>query len=324
VRKLKSEFSVVMQLFCILLLMFSMDANSATNSPMTIAVPFGAGSATDISARYLSQRITMRTGQPVIVENRAGGNGLIGVQYAKTLPGNGNSLMLTSNTTQAANPSLYHKLSYDPKADFIPITGIVIGGVLLVINPQLSVNSVQELIKLARSKPGKLTFGSGNSTSQAGGELFKKLAGIQMTHVPYKSIPAAISDLLGGQIDMLFTDPISVQAMVRSGKLRAIGVSSKQRIPGFEDIPTIAEQGVRNYELSGWIAAYAPKGTPPQEVARLNKLIKDILREKESIEFFDSRGWRIIANSSAELAAFQAAEAAKWKDLVQFSGMEVQ
>jgi tripartite-type tricarboxylate transporter receptor subunit TctC len=313
-----------MQMLFIILLMFSVGANAATESPMTIAVPFGAGSATDISARYLSQHITARTGQPVIVENRAGGNGLIGVQYAKTLPGNGNSILLTSNTTQAANPSLYRRLPYDPKADFIPITGIVIGGVLLVINPRLNVNNVQELIKLARSKPGSLTFGSGNSTSQAGGELFKKLADVQLTHIPYKSIPAAVTDLLGGQIDMLFTDPISVQSMVRSGKLRAIGVSSKQRIPGFEDIPTIAEQGVPKYELSGWIAAYAPKGTSPQEVAKLNKLIRDILKEKESVEFFGSRGWRIIANSSNELADFQAAEAEKWKDLVKFSGMEVQ
>jgi tripartite-type tricarboxylate transporter receptor subunit TctC len=291
---------------------------------MTIAVPFAAGSATDISARFLAQHITARTGQPVIVENRAGGNGIIGVQYAKSLPANGNSLMLTSNTTQAANPSLYHKLPYDPKADFVPITAIVIGGVLLVTNPQLPLKNVQDLITLARGKPGKLTFGSGNSTSQAGGELFKRLTGVQMTHVPYKSIPSAISDLLGGQIDMIFTDPISVQSMVRSGKLRAIGVSTAQRIPGFEDIPTIAEQGVRGYELSGWIAAYAPRGTPPQEVARLNKLVKDILREKESVEFFGSRGWRVIPNSSEELAAFQAAEAAKWKELVQFSGMEVQ
>jgi len=291
---------------------------------MTIAVPFGAGSATDIAARYLAQHITGRTGKAAIVENRAGANGIIGVQYAKSLPADGSSLMLTSNTTQAANPSLFKRLPYDPVADFKPVTTIVVGGVLLVVNPQLNARNVQELIKLAKSRPGKLTFGSGNSSSQAGGELLKKLGGLQMTHVPYKSIPAALSDLLGGQIDMVFADPIAVQAMVKSGKLRAIGVTSRKRIPGFDDIPTIAEQGLPDYELSGWIAAYAPRGTPPQEMVRLNRLLTDILKEKESVDFFGSRGWRNIANTSEELAGFQEKEAARWKVLVEFSGMEVQ
>lgn len=320
----KTTKLVLFRVLCISLLASSSLAIGGTNQPMTIAVPFAAGSATDIAARYLAQHITANSGQAAIVENRAGASGLIGVQYAKSLPAGGNSLMLTSNTTQAANPSLFHKLPYDPIADFKPVTTIVIGGVLLVTNPQLPAKNVQELIRLAKSKPGKLTFGSGNSSSQAGGELLKKLGGIQMTHVPYKSIPAAISDLLGGQIDMVFADPIAVQSMVKAGKLRAIGVTAKERIPGFEDVPTIAEQGLPDYELSGWIAAYAPKGTPPRDVMRLNKLITDILKRKESIDFFGSRGWRVIANSSEELAGFQAKETAKWKELVEFSGMEVQ
>ena len=297
-------------------------AQSFPNKPVRFVVPFGAGTTTDLAARFIAKHFTDITKQPVVVENKAGANGFIALQYVLSQPADGYTIVIGTNTTHAANASLFKKLPYDPVADFVPISGVIVGGVVLAVSPTLGVNNVQELIALAKQRPGKLTFGSGNSSSRAGGEVMKDLGGINILHIPYKTLPMAITDVIGGQIDMVFGDAPAVMPLVRSGKLRALGVSTRARMPGYETIPTIAEQGVAGYEVSGWLGAFAPKGTPADVAERLNQLIAGIMRTPEAAKYFGENAWTPIPGSREDLAAFQRAELARWARLVKSAGIE--
>lgn len=297
-------------------------AQSFPNKPVRFVVPFGAGTTTDLAARFIGKHFTDITKQPVVVENKAGANGFIALQYVLSQPADGYTIVIGTNTTHAANASLFKKLPYDPVADFVPISGVIVGGVVLAVSPSLGVNNVQELIALAKQRPGKLTFGSGNSSSRAGGEVMKDLGAINILHVPYKTLPMAITDVIGGQIDMVFGDAPAVMPLVRSGKLRALGVSTRARMPGYETIPTIAEQGVTGYEVSGWLGAFAPKGTPVDVAERLNQLIAGIMRTPEAAKYFGENAWTPIPGSREDLAAFQRLELARWSRLVKSAGIE--
>lgn len=297
-------------------------AQAFPNKPVRFVVPFGAGTTTDLAARFIAKHFTDITRQPVVVENKAGANGFIALQYVLSQPADGYTIVIGTNTTHAANASLFKKLPYDPVADFVPISGVIVGGVVLAVSPNLGVNNVQELIALAKQRPGKLTFGSGNSSSRAGGEVMKDLAGLNILHVPYKTLPMAITDVIGGQIDMVFGDAPAVMPLVRSGKLRALGVSTRARMPGYESIPTIAEQGVTGYEVSGWLGAFAPKGTPADVADRLNQLIAGIMRTPEAAKYFGENAWTPMPGSRDDLAQFQRAELARWARLVKSAGIE--
>ena len=292
------------------------------NKPIRIVVPFAAGTTTDQAARYISQHITEQTKLPIIVDNRAGANGFIALQYLLQQPADGYTIVIGTNTTHAANSALFKKLPYDPVADFVPLTGVTIGGVVLTVSPNMPANNVAELVALLKKSPGKYPFGSGNSSSRGGGEVFKDLAGVDIVHVPYKALPMAITDLMGGQIDMVFGDAPAVMPQVRAGKLKALGVSTRSRMPGYEEIPTIAEQGVRNYEVTGWLAAFAPKGTPPDVADKLSKMIGDIMRTSDADKFFGANAWKPIPGTGAELAAFQKSELEKWQRLVRNAGIQ--
>lgn len=296
-------------------------AASFPNKPIHIVVPFAAGTTTDQAARYISQKITEQTKQAVVVENKAGANGFIGMQYMLQRPADGYTITIGTNTTHAANAALFKKVPYDPVADFVPLSGVIIGGVVLVVAPTTPVNNVQELIALSK-KRGRMTFGSGNSSSRAGGEVMRDLAGLDLTHVPYKALPAAITDVIGGQIDMVFGDAPAVMPLVRAGKLKALGVSTKARMPGYEEIPTIAEQGVPGYETNGWLAAFAPKGTPTDVADKLGKMIADIMRTPDAEKYFGQNAWKPMPTTREELAAFQKTEIVRWQRLVKSAGIE--
>jgi tripartite-type tricarboxylate transporter receptor subunit TctC len=300
-------------------------AQAAANwpaKPIRIVVPFAAGTTTDQAARYIGQKMTEITRQPVIVDNKAGANGFIALQYVLQQPADGYTFVIGTVTTHSANLAFFKKLPYDPVADFVPLSGVTIGGVVLAVAPNSPANNVQDLIAMARKNPGKLTFGSGNSSSRSGGEILKDLAGINIVHVPYKALPVAITDLMGGQIDMVFGDGPAVLPLVRSGKLKALGVSTAGRMPSAEDIPTIAEQGVKGYESTGWLAAFAPKGTPPDVAEKLGKMIADIMRTPDAEKYFLSNAWKPIPMTGAELAAFQKADIARWQRMVKNAGIE--
>ncbi|KAK71367.1 tripartite tricarboxylate transporter family receptor [Bordetella bronchiseptica MO211] len=294
------------------------------SEPFTLIVPFGAGGGTDLLARHIGKAITGKTGLAAIVENKAGANGIIGAQHAKKATANGYNILLTTSTTHGANPSLYKSLPYDPVADFDPIGLVGVGGVVMVVKADSRINNVQDFIAAAKASPRPMTFGSGNSSSQAGGELLKSYVGVDLMNVPYKSVPAALTDLVGGQVDVVFADSIAAQPMITGGQVKPIGVSTRTRIPGLENVPTIAEQGVQGYEFLGWIAAYTPKGVPEDRRKYLNAMFNDIVKEQAVADFLARNGWIVQPGTMEEMDNFQKSEIAKWRKIVETTGMTVQ
>lgn len=292
--------------------------------PVRVIVPFAAGSTTDQVARFIGQHFAEQTKQPVVVENKPGANGIIGIQYALSQPADGYTFIITTSTTHASNPSLFKNLPYDPVADFVPIGGISVGGMVLAVSPELQARNINELVDLARSRPGKLTFGSSSSWTRAGGELFKERAKVDMLHVPYKSMSAVVTDIIGGRVDMAFGDSLSIMPHVRNGKLRALGVSTRERMPGLENVPTIAEQGVPGYELTGWVAAFAPKGIPDEAARKLSETITSIVKAPDAARLFGESGWRPMPTSRQELADLQKADIERWLGIVKAAGMQVE
>ena len=299
-------------------------AQGYPDKSITFLVPFAAGSATDQLARALGQAVAAETKQTVVVDNRPGASGFIAAQAAARAPADGHTVLITTNTTHAANEHLYKKLPYDPVKDFQPVTLLGKGGQIMVVNPKLPANSVGDFIALARKEPGKLTFGSGSSSSRIAGELFQQMADVKLVHVPYKSNPMAVTDLLGGQIDMMITDAATGLPQIRSGKLRALGVSSKKRSPLAQDVPTIDEAGVKDYEMGYWFGAYVPAGTTAPVVAKLNELLARAIQGADAKKFYDTTGTEPVASSPDELAKFQHAESQKWGRIIKAAGIEAE
>jgi tripartite-type tricarboxylate transporter receptor subunit TctC len=293
--------------------------------PITFVVPFAAGTATDQIARALGNSITAETKQPVVIDNKAGASGFIASQQAAKAPADGYTVLITTNTTHAANEHLFKKLPYDPVKDFAPITALGKGGQIMVVNPSFPAKSVAEFVALAKKEPGKYSFGSGSSSSRMAGELLQQMADIKLLHVPYKSNTLAVTDLLGGQIHMMITDAATGLPQVKGGKLRALGVSSAARSPLAPDVPTISEAGVKGYEMGYWFAAYAPAKTPPAVVKRLNELlVKAAKSESAKTAFYEPTGTEVFTTSPEELGKFQTAESQKWGRIVKAAGIEAE
>jgi tripartite-type tricarboxylate transporter receptor subunit TctC len=292
------------------------------SKPITFIVPFAAGSATDQLARALGQSVTEQTKQAVVVDNKAGASGMLAAQSAARAAADGYTVLITSNTTHAANEHLYKKMPYDPVKDFAPVTGLGKGGQILVVNANAPYKSVADLLAAAHKSPGKLSFGSGSSSSRVAGEMLKQLAGVDILHVPYKSNPLAITDLLGGQIDLMITDTSTGMPQVKAGKLRALGYSTQKRSVQLPDVPTIDEAGVKGYDMGYWFAAYVPAGTPPAVVARLNELLVHGVKSAAAKSFFDAAGSEAWTTTPDELARFQVAETLKWGKVIKAAGIE--
>ncbi len=293
--------------------------------PITFVVPFAAGTATDQIARALGNSITAETKQAVVIDNKAGASGFIASQQVAKAPADGYTVLITTNTTHAANEHLFKKLPYDPVKDFAPLAALGKGGQIMVVNPSFPAKSVAEFIALAKKEPGKYSFGSGSSSSRMAGELLQQMADIKLLHVPYKSNTLAVTDLLGGQIHMMITDAATGLPQVKAGKLRALGVSGAARSPLAPDVPTIAEAGVKGYEMGYWFAAYAPAKTPPAVVKRLNELLVKAARsESAKAAFYEPTGTEVFTSSPEELAKFQAGESQKWGRIVKAAGIEAE
>lgn len=275
-------------------------AQDYPSKPITFVVPFAAGSATDQLARALGQAVTTATKQAVVVENKGGASGMIAAQQVARSAADGYTVLITTNTTHAANQHLYKKLPYDAVKDFAPVAGLGKGGQVLVVRADAPYRNVGDLLAAAKKQPGKLSFGSGSSSSRVAGEMLKQLAGVDLMHVPYKSNPLAITDLLGGQIDLMITDTSTGVPQVKSGKLRALGYSTTQRSPQLPEVPTLEEAGVKGYDMGYWFAAYAPAGTPKAVVERINTLLRDALRDPSVASSLSDKGFEPIGSSPAE------------------------
>jgi tripartite-type tricarboxylate transporter receptor subunit TctC len=311
-------------LACLFLgLLFSHAAPAAyPEKPVRLILPFPAGGATDFMARTLAQKLGERLGQPVVVDNRAGAGGAVAAEAVATAAPDGYTLFFATMGTLAINPSLYPKLRYDPVKDFAPIAITHATANVLVVHPQVAAKSVAELIALAKAKPTELTFGSaGNgSSSHLAGEYFKSLAGIEMTHVPYKGTSPALVDLLSGRISMMF-DTIQVHVdNIAAGKVRALGVTSAERTPALPGVPTIAESGLPGYDVSIWLGVLAPAGTPPAVISRLNAEIVKVMGEAEMKKQMTGAGIDARSSAPAEFAAAIRADTAKWAKIVRTAG----
>ena len=291
--------------------------------PVRIIVPFAPGGPTDIVARTVGQQLTLALGQPVVVDNRPGAGGVVGADLAAKSAPDGYTLLLCSTGAMAINPGLLTSMPYDPVRDLAPITLVVTIPYLLLVNPAYPAQSVKELLALTRARPGQLNYGSAGTgtTSHLAMELFRSMAGIQVTHVPYKGSAPAATDLVGGQLQLLFDAPPSSLPFVRSGRLRALGISTLRRTPLLPDMPTIHEAGVPGYEVLTWSGICAPAGTPKAVVARLNEAIVQGVTSRETRDRFAAIGADVVANSSEEYRKFILAELAKWSRVIREAGV---
>jgi tripartite-type tricarboxylate transporter receptor subunit TctC len=300
----------------------ALHAQTYPSKPITIVVPFAPGSGTDQQARAMAQALTQQYKVPVIVDNKAGASGFIAAQYVAKAAPDGYTLLLTTNTTHAANEHLYKKIPYDPVKDFTPVALLSKGHMLLLVNPASPYKSVADLLGAARKEPGKLNFGSGSSSSRVASEMLKQMAGIETINVPYKSNPMAITDLIGGQVNFMFADAPTALPQVHAGTLRALAVSGTKRLASAPEIPTVAEAGVKGYDMSYWTAVYLPAGAPAALTRRLNEMMVKISGMPTVMAFQNATSQEVVTSSPEGLAKFQAEESHKWGRIIKAAGIE--
>jgi tripartite-type tricarboxylate transporter receptor subunit TctC len=292
------------------------------SKPIKFVVPYPAGGPLDTVARLLGQKVSDSVKQPVIVENKAGAGGNIGAEAVAKSPPDGYTILMGAVATHAINPTLYASIPYDAAKDFIPVTQVASTPNVLVVNPSVPANNVREFIAYAKAHPGKLNFGSG-STGSAGhlaGELFKAMAGVDMTHVPYKGAAPAMNDLIGGQIQLMFDNLASSLAQVRAGRIKALAVTTAKRSALAPDLPTIAESGLPGFDISTWFGIFVPAGTPHAIVERLHAEFTRALAAPDVREKMLALGAEPVGNRPEEFAAYIASEAAKYARVIHASG----
>jgi tripartite-type tricarboxylate transporter receptor subunit TctC len=293
------------------------------NRVIKIVVPFAPGGGTDVVARTLAQEMAKELGASVIIENKPGAGTILGTQMVAASAPDGYTLLM-GTFANAVNPSLYAKLSYDPHKDFAAVSLIARSFNLVVVNPASPIKSIADLIAAAKAEPDRLsygTYGTGTSAHLAG-ELFKHMAGVKLTTVPYKGAAPAITDLLGGQIHVIFTTVASAASLVEAGQLRAIAVTSAKRSPAFPQLPTVAEAGVPGYAAEAWYGLYAPAKTPPEIIDRLNKVVAKAVQSDAFQKLSVNEGLVMVAGTPAQLDSYFAGEEARWRKLIQDAGIK--
>ena len=294
--------------------------------PIQLIVPGGAGGVVDIRGRWLAERLAPALGQPVIVENKLGVGGNIGMGMAARSKPDGYTLVIIHQGTMTINPHLYSRLGYDPLTDFIPITRVGLGSLLLAVNPKVPATTVGELVQLAKANPGKLTFSSPGvgTPPHLAGELFKRVTAIDVAHVAYKGGGQAVADLIGGHITFTIEGLTVLLPQVKAGKLRALGVTGPRRVASLPEIPTIAEAGIAGYEFQGWVGVAAPAGTPKPIIARLYREMSTVLGTQEARDYFGEFGAVPGADPPDVFAAAIRAEHAQWGTVIREAGIKAE
>jgi tripartite-type tricarboxylate transporter receptor subunit TctC len=299
-------------------------ADTWPDKPIRVILSVPAGATPDVTARLVTPGLSQQLGQPLVVDNRGGAGGLIGAEIvAKSAP-DGYTLFISSPGALTILPHL-RKVPYDPLRDFVPISLISIGAFVLITHPTVPAKSVKELIELAKAQPGKLNYASaGNGVANhLAMELFKQMAGVEITHVPYKGAPQAVTDVLAGHMNMMFNSIAPIVAHIKAGRVRVLGIASRKRSPQLPEIPTIAEAGVPGYASENWFGMFAPAKTPKRIVTRVNGALVKVVRSPEIQAKFAALGAEAVGNSPEEFAAFVRRDAEKYAKVVRISGAKL-
>ncbi len=298
-------------------------AQTYPSGPMRIVVPFPPGGGTDILARVLGQKLTESWGQPVVVDNRAGASGTVGTAAVAKSPPDGQTMLIVP-AGYAGNPSLYKRLPYDHTRDLAPVSCLASGPLTMVVHPSLPARSIKEFIAFGRARPGELNFGSSGAGTlpHLSAELFSSMSGIKMAHIPYKGAGAAVTDLLAGRVPVYFMNILQSLQLIKSGRLRALGVTTPERSPIAPDIPTIAESGLKGYDMTNWYGLLVPAGTPGPVIAKLNAEVARILNLPELKSRLAEDGMTVVASTPEQFTAFLARETAKFTRVIEAAGIK--
>ena len=300
----------------------SLLADNYPSKPITLVAVFGPGSASDTICRVIAQPLSVALNESVIVESRPGANGALAALYvARSVP-DGHTLLMATNSPLSTAPFLMKNVSYDPVKDFTPVTRVGSFTLMLVVNPSLPVKTVKELIEYAKANPGKLSFASANTSGIVAGETLIHWAEIDMLHVPYKSSPPAIQDVLAGRVSMMFTDLTTGLPHVRSGALRALAVTRLQRSPLFPELPTLDEAGVAGFDMDSWAGIVAPAHTPPPIVTKLNKELRKIIDDPDVKAKLGNAGFEAFSSTPKEFGDFIKVQLDKWGKMVRDAGIQ--
>lgn len=294
--------------------------------PVRILVGFSPGGSNDIVARLIAPKLSEGLGQQVLVDNRPGAGGNIAAQALLTAPADGHTLMMCTTGTLSIQPHLVKNMPFNPETELLPVTQIANAPYLLLVNSELPVKNVKELVAYAKSKPGTINFASsGNGTGgHLAGEMFKSRAGVDIVHVAYKGTGQAMTDLLGGQVTMIFDQPVSSMSYAKSGKLRVLAVASPRRLPGLPDVPTVAESGIPNFDPVTWTGICASKGTPPAAIERVQREIAKVLALPEISQRLVADGLEPVGSTPEKFREFLAADKRKWGGVVKDAGLKAE
>ena len=295
------------------------------NKPIRAVVPFAAGSATDQIGRAFAEKMAATLGQPVVIDNKPGANGMLGADIVAKSPGDGYTILIGTNSTNAALKFLMKKLPYDQDTAFTPVGFLGAVPLMVAVNNDVPAKTLQEFVALAKSKPGQISFAYASTSQQVSSEMLASMAGIQMNPIPYKAGPAAMTDLIGGQVNLFTADFGVTVPQYKAGKIRGLAVTSTKRSPAVPDLPTVNEAlGLKDYELIAYFAVFAPAGTPPDVVARLNQAVNAAANAKDLQEKFVSIGFAIDPGTPEQLAQRNKAETAKWAKAIKDAKIEPQ
>jgi tripartite-type tricarboxylate transporter receptor subunit TctC len=297
-------------------------AQNYPDKPITIVVPFGAGSGTDAVTRMIAQPLGIALKQTVVIENRTGANGAIAAAYVARAPADGTTLLMSTNSPHSAAPSLNKSISYDPIKDFVPLSRVGSFTFIVAVHRDVPVTSVAELIAYAKANPGKLSYGSGNTSGIVAGETLKHATGIDVLHVPYRSVPTAMNDALAGRVPMILSDLTPALPHVKAGTLRALAVTRLKRSTLLPDVPSLDEAGVTGFNMDSWAALFAPAGTPPAIVKLLNTELRKIIDDPDTKARIGAMGFEAFSSTPDELDAFVKAQLVIWTKMIKDAGIE--
>ncbi|UGV27640.1 tripartite tricarboxylate transporter substrate binding protein [Rhodopseudomonas boonkerdii] len=306
----------------VLMLMPAQAQDAYPSKMIRLLVPFPAGSATDVEARFLAEKVGAVLGQKILVDNKPGANANIGAAEVARSAGDGYTLYLATNSTHSANVHLYNKMPFDPVADFTPIARLTRNPLVMVVNKDFPAKNLKEFIAYGKANPGKLSYGSGNTGSMAAAQLVRSLASIDAVRISYPGTPQAITDLLGGRIEFVITDVAVTREFINNGSLHALGVTTAQRVSSLPDVPPMAEVGLPGYDFAAWSGLFGPKNVPADVVEKLNKAFLQVMATDEAKKFFADIGLEPDVSSPAGLAEHVARQTELWGKIIKESGLE--